>query len=253
MNMSVQDFWQAQPVSLHRAHAGESHRAKAWDLFTFMRPEDRSGPLADFACGDGEILRALCDLSTVAEAGDLSAPSLMRARAILPETVATFQEDGLTLGAHASAPVWITTAGLNQYLPEEALGQWIRLFARLRSTRSLYLFDCIDPHRYLELSAHSSYDGSVQTLKQRLKVRSRAAATKLRNIGSRSCVDLGDPRMGFAYFPGYFRRMASRYELNIEIASSRQYEYRYHVQLVKPWQQSTPLPGAAAHCADVTP
>jgi hypothetical protein len=205
-----------------------------------MLPDDVRGPVVDYACGAGELLAPFSQLASVVEALD-SAPGMRgEARRNLANTGVDLV--GGDVAAHAlgtTHPVWTTCQGLNQYLAPDELESWIQLFASNQSAVSMYLFDSVDPRRFRTLRTENRYETRPTTRWSRTRACAQSIRSGLASSSHRTWADIGGPAMGFGYTPEFFRHVGGSAGLTVRFASSLQFEYRFHVHLLKARQSNT--------------
>ena len=230
---ATQEFWSAQNSSLHRGSDDAFFDEKAHEHVVLMAPVDRVS-IADFACGAGELLAHLAPLVQIEVASDYSESMLDEAAArLVGSDIELVQRDGLQYAREATQRVWTTCGGLNQYLEPRSLQEWLRLFAENEYAQALYVFDCVDPHRYRTLRLHSGYVERELSRSARLRLLARRIVTLPAGATRRTWAYLGTPSMGYGYTPAYFRALAAELGLCAEFYSSRLYEYRFHAVLRK--------------------
>lgn len=232
-------YWANQSQSLHRRADAASYVKKAEEHAAWMRAEDRTARLIDLGCGAGELLHPFSRLVRVTAGLDRSSSMLSACRARLEgQEIELIEGDIFTHLPESTYEVWTTTAGLNQYLGPDELHRLLDLFATHRTARSFYLFDCVDPMRW-SLTPHGiSYDADRFTAPRTL--RGRLASIVLR-VSAAGLLLLGPPRsdcrrfrnagMGWGYLPRFWLKACAARSLEIEIISSRSYEYRYHIAI----------------------
>jgi hypothetical protein len=139
-------------------------------------------------------------------------------------------------------PVWTTTGAINQYLDAVRMGAFLDLFAKNECAQSLFLYDCVDPVRYAlmpfgisYLRRSESHRGWRAVAMPTYRIASRVilGAKLAAGLLGRSPKRLGGVSMGFGYLPRFWIEAAAARNLQIEIVSSRYYEYRYHVIMRK--------------------
>lgn len=229
-------FWESQHSSRHARDDDTFFEQKAQEHAGIMRADDRERPVADFACGAGELLSHFIKFVKVEEASDYSESMLDKARQRLAGgTVELIHVDGLTHAQRANSPVWTTCGGINQYLDPTQLRQWMGTFAANAETTGMYLFDCVDPYRYRSLRDQSRFRDPLPT-SPRYRLRARAWRVKnyCQNVRRQGWANLGRASMGFGYSPSFIRAVCHDLGLDVEFSSSRFYEYRFHAIISKP-------------------
>lgn len=228
-------YWSTQSDSGHRG-VGDYYAAKAAEHSAFMRSEDRTEIVADFGCGAGELLEALVQDLHVGYAIEPSPSMLAEAKSRLEgcQGLEFINKSGHeAAGMVPDARVWMTCGAMNQYLPAKGLVEWLRAFVDSKSTRSVYLFDTIDPARYAYLQVRSQMSPRRRSVRSSVRRFGRGFALQAANVGRRNDWSLLKASMGYGYFPPYFASLAEEHGLSVRYASSAFYEYRYHVALHK--------------------
>lgn len=237
-------FWNSQTSSLHRTGTADFYARKAEEHVTLLDESERIAPAVDLGCGAGELLAQLLKHTNVRVGVDFSESMLDEARQTLAHTeVELLSADVFEYlpGSHFS--VWTTTGALNQYLDEVRLNDFLDIFVANSSARSLFLFDCVDPIRDAVIPYGIAYrridltgNTPLHTLARRIYIplrRSRLALRLAFGTLERPFQSLRREGMGYGQLPSFWLDAAARRNLNIEIVSSRYYEYRYHVALRK--------------------
>lgn len=239
-------YWSQQKSSHHRGDDTGFYEQKAAEHAAFMDPSDRAAGSVDLGCGAGELLVHLRKHVEVKAGLDLSETMLMEARKKLDGSgVELLSPDVFDYLPSSPLAVWMTTGALNQYLAVNELNRFLDMFTSNRQARSLYLFDCVDPLRHELLYQGIGYhinppdlQGSrgrvLAKLVYRYGLRFVFAAKLLSGYFSRNPVKLRGTGMGYGYLPAFWVDAAKRRGLEIQIVSSRVYEYRFHVALRKP-------------------
>lgn len=230
----IEEFWSDQRNSGQPVSDDDWLLRKAEEHVLFMHPDDRDGPIIDFACGSGELLTQFAKCAGVVAGMDFSASMLFEARRRLGDAqVKLIEGDGFNYSREAVEPVWTTCSGMNQYLSPKELLLWIESFIANPHARSLYLFDCVDPIRRRWLSAKSAYrEGDHRHVSTKRRAASRIKST-VRNVTHDGWANLGSAEMGYGYTPSFFRKRAAYGDVYMEFVSSRYFEYRFHVALRK--------------------
>jgi len=234
----IKTYWLKATSSGGRREDDQYYRGKAAEHAALMSLEDRAAGCVDLACGSGELLFHFMDLANVKVGVDYSESMLQRAAGILAgKNIILLNKNIFDYLPGSDCSVWTTTGGLNQYLDQSDMNAFLDVFAANQAACSLYLFDCIDHLRYSMIGCGSSY----------LAATPRKWKTRLFEMAYRSWVALelalgwlGKPcrknygvSMGYGYLPRFWHRAAAARGLRIEIVSSQQFEYRYHVVLRK--------------------
>lgn len=138
--------------------------------------------------------------------------------------------------ANCREPVWLATGSVNQYIDAPGQRDVLDHFRRNPASKTLYLFDNVDPIRYFMTSRARLLDYVGDAPVSRLGLLLAFGRIGIRGLlrpASLDVVHLG-MRMGYGYRPAFWLREARARELVIEVQSSRYYEYRYHLVIQKP-------------------
>ena len=219
----------------------EFYRSKAQEHAGILSQQDAQLGSLDLGCGAGELLEHLAGMIKVELGVDYSASMLSAARARLAKfpDLKLVRPDVLQYLPSAGQAVWMTTGAANQYLDAVGLERLLDGFRDNAAARSFYLFDCIDPIRYRLLRFGISYraeHGAPLSGLRRIAhaYRRLRAALRFAAEGDLHGVQyLGSPQMGYGQLPRFWLRECERRRLSVEIVSSRYYEYRYHVRIMK--------------------
>jgi SAM-dependent methyltransferase len=233
----ISRFWDAQVASLNREAGDVFYRKKAHEHRSVLSDHDAEAGIIDLGCGAGEMLEHLAPLARISAALDYSESMLNAARDRLGDRfgIDLMVADIFTYLPTSPHAVWTTTGAINQYLDEPDLRRVLGLFRDNQRAEAFYLFDCIDPLRYVLLGSGISYRpehmaapsaaGAIKRLGRRV-----ITAAKLALGGyERPVAYLGSPGMGYGQRPDFWLRACAEANLDVEIISSRYYEYRYHV------------------------
>ncbi len=242
MSLNLEDtssynFWSQQAASLHRYDTEKFYREKADEHVHLMRINDREVGAIDLGCGAGELLQHLMSKVYIKTALDYSESMLSRARSRLGNDAPELKNaDVFDYLSDTEIPVWLTTGALNQYLSPAQITNLMKIFQANLNAQSFYLFDCVDPIRYDLLSFGISFNPE-DMVTDKLPVYKRLSKYLRRvhllfrmiNKDSKDFSYLGSPSMGYGYLPKFWLKLGNDLGLSIQIASSRHYEYRYHV------------------------
>ncbi|MGE3362322.1 MAG: trans-aconitate 2-methyltransferase [Rhizobiaceae bacterium] len=238
-------FWKQQTSSLHRSDGDAFYARKAAEHASLLTAQERAAGAVDLGCGAGELLYFLSDEIDVRQGIDYSASMLEQAGSRLDGKGIQLQEaDFRVFLPGCSQAVWLTTGALNQYLDASDTGSLLELFQANQHARSFFLFDCIDPIKFLLMPYGIRYQIPLGASAERgLNDRFRSAYHAFRRVGigaqlaggflSRDFATLRGKGMGYGQLPRFWLMAAKRLDLSAEIVSSRYYEYRYHVLLRK--------------------
>jgi cyclopropane-fatty-acyl-phospholipid synthase len=228
-------YWAQQTSSGHRFDHDEYYRQKAGEHLLLMSQEDRLSGCVDLGCGAGELLGYLSNECAINVALDFSEVMLEKARNRLSDKNIKFMnEDVFSYLKHSVDSVWIAVGSINQYLDAKSQFAFLDLFVDNSLVKSLYLFDCIDPSRYVLFAAGAinRYDlNRPQLWLHRTVGFGRGLVRALFQPSWFDFAPLG--HMGYGFAPGFWRRECERRDLRIELISSRFYEYRYHAIIRK--------------------
>lgn len=228
-------YWEQRTSSEHRSDDDAWYRSKAEEHLGLMSDEDRRSGCVDLGCGAGELLVHLSRGCRVDAALDFSSAMLDRARQRFPTgDVQLLNEDVFSYLGHAVARVWLASGSVNQYLDGQGQERMLDQFRENGAARSFYLFDCIDPSRYVlfERRALNRYDASAPApwlhrvagfFRGMMRAAVRPAWFEAGALG----------HLGFGFAPCFWRRACERRHLRLELVSSRFYEYRYHAIIRK--------------------
>lgn len=239
------EFWARQTSSLHRREDEGFFRAKAQEHAALMSPEDLTGGCVDLGCGAGELLLHFSRLVPVTTAIDYSDSMLKAARRRMGAShVELINRAIFSYLPDSRYRVWTSCQAINQYLDPAGINRFLDMFAANPSARTLYLFDCIDPLRYRLKDFGIGYGGGAGTTstmgtqrgwrQARRTVRRVAAAVHLATgFYARPAQKLSSAGMGYGYLPMFWLQSGRSRNLEVELASSRFYEYRYHTIIRK--------------------
>lgn len=242
-NSLSKEFWQSQNSSLHRSDSQNWYQKKAEEHAGLMHPNEKIQGIIDLGCGAGELLNPLSDLVKINAGTDYSGKMLDKAKELNNgKNIDFFEADIFELLNDREEATWITTGAINQYLNDNETNKLFEIFSSNNSARSFLLFDTVDPIRYKLLPVGIGYinnkaipsSNSENKIVMHLKkiYRSSKSLLKILLLTLRlkvKPVSLGSPAMGYGHMTEYWFFIAKKFDLNIEIVSSRYYEYRYHV------------------------
>ena len=243
-NESIKQFWENQTSSFSRYDSPEYYARKSKEHASLMTNEELIGPCIDLGCGAGELLQFLLLHMNVVRGLDYSETMLEAARKRLEDSsiklVCASLADTLPL---AEEKTWMTTGGLNQYLDQGQMRDFLRMFKLNESAHSLFLFDCIDPLRYSLFPFGMSYISKAKCASKGFNGWLRAAAFSSRRalVGAKLALGilldpsgkLDRPSMGYAYTPLQWRSFLEPLDLEVEFVSSQSFEYRFHAIIRK--------------------
>lgn len=238
------EFWNRQKSSLHRSDDEWFYRGKAEEHASAMSPQERSLEGIDLGCGAGELLFFFMDHANIKAGADYSQSMLDAAEERLKgKGISLLNVDIFDYLPTSNYPVWTTTGAINQYLDPARMNAFLDIFAKNETARSLFLFDCVDPVRYALMPFGISYRPPAVKGAKGLKDYLRPAYRRLRSLVlaarlasgllEKNVRKLPGAGMGFGYLPRFWIGAAADRKLQIDIVSSRYYEYRYHISLRK--------------------
>lgn len=245
MNDTAKEFWNRQTNSLHRSDDEQFYHQKAEEHASLMSPQERSAGCVDLGCGAGELLLHFTEHVTVRTGIDYAQSMLDEAgKRLAGKSIELLNADIFEYLPGSDSPVWTTTGAINQYLDPHRLNAFLDIFAGNASVRSLFLFDCVDPVRYALMPFGISYRPKQLSRSGGWKAMLRPVYWLARRLLLGIKLALGllgadfkklpGAGMGIGFLPGFWIDEAHARHLQIDIVSSRFYEYRYHVILRKP-------------------
>lgn len=235
----IQEFWSNQKSSLHREHNSNFYKKIALEHFSLLKEANATSGIIDLGCGAGELLKHLCNLAKIEVAIDNSASMISEAKKRLSSLFSgiLIKGDFIRYLPTSSHRVWMTTAGINQYSNESNLKHVLNLFLSNKKSQFFFFFDCIDPIRYGLVEFISYKNKYIETKKFfglfNFYKKLRTLLHFILNKNLSETVYLGSPGMGYAQRPSFWFKICNKKNLDIEIISSRYYEYRYHVIIKK--------------------
>lgn len=238
----ARQFWERQTSSRHRLDTDDFYKSKAQEHAAFLADAERTVGVVDIGCGAGELLYFFSEYAKVDVAIDYSRSMLAQAKVRLAEKpIALVEGDVFEYLPDTQQQIWTSTGAINQYLPPERLGDFLDMFCRNSHVTALYLFDCVDPIRMALMPFGISYRPAEPTSRLKEVPRRIYRAGKHGIFAARHALGLQRPSqklrgdgMGYGFLPRFWREHAAERQLEVEIVSSRYYEYRYHVILRKP-------------------
>lgn len=229
-------YWASQTDGKHRSSSESFLKKEAEEKLLHM-PKGES--LLDFGCGSGELLvyYSQCyaySLGVDASKSMLEVAEEKMAKANLKKTVVLLnlndREVWDYLRRHSPTKSFdcITAGQVLQYLDQNQVDNFIRNAVEfLAENGRISLFDIV--HKRLYPLWKSGFLNGSQPL---CKALPRLALIKFRGLRNRIKRKpfFND---GYLYLPEFFRELAEKYDLEIEVVNSIYYEYRYHVFLSK--------------------
>ncbi len=235
---SYQSLWNKAEDSGNRLRDDWYYQAKAKEHIQLFSEEDKQRECIDLGCGAGEILQFMTNELNVKTALDFSEKMIELAEKLEYHSRPNFIcADCFEYLPSCTNQVWTTCGAINQYLGHQHISDIIRIFAENSYAYSFYLFDCIDPLRYATLTLGSKF----KNVKTDSKLSWRGFASVIKEfITIAYKINFVSPtykysflHFGFGHAPILWHSLAKKYNLQIEIVSSRYFEYRYHVILKK--------------------
>lgn len=236
-------FWEQQTSSGHRSDDAQFYRRKGVEHASLMTAQERVAGCVDLGCGAGELLAHVMDHVTVNVGIDYAQSMLDQAKTNLSgRDIDLINVNIFDYLPGSIYPVWTTTGAINQYLDEAEMGKFLDIFMSNENSRSIFLFDCLDPIRYNLVPFGISYLPTRHRNSGKLRAVLRGAyrAAQRWLFSSRLALGLFNAPvkklpgvMGYGYLPRFWLEAAAARGLHIDIVSSQLYEYRYHVALRK--------------------
>ncbi|MCU1764185.1 class I SAM-dependent methyltransferase [Pseudomonas protegens] len=239
---NLKDYWQDKTNSGHRFSSVEYFKKKSLECKYILEEFGAEGKIIDLGCGAGELLQHLTPLVNISKGVDYSASMIESARKLLDGIDIDLEvADVFDLLPQSDFPVWTTTGALNQYLNPAEITKVIEIFARNGKASAFYLFDCIDPIRYITLNMGSYYSTQPEPVLKGLGAQAKSIARSLLScaklatfkLGGQNWIKWKDQGMGFAYTPYFWFETCRKFGLEVNFISSKYYEYRYHVIIRK--------------------
>jgi cyclopropane-fatty-acyl-phospholipid synthase len=227
------DYWETMNSSGHRGGSDEFYLKKSMEHSQIIDPLDRQSDAIDIGCGAGELLKFLKGLVNISQGLDFSASMLVEARENNPD-IDFIQSDFTDYLPSCDLPVWLACESVNQYIDATGQKKIMDFFLANPKVHSFYMFDTIEPSRYVLRSGSRLLDynsGNKFSFTRSLYGVIKLLLITVFSFRSLDFMRLGV--MGYGYSPGFWIREARKRNLRIEIVSSKYYEYRYHIILRK--------------------
>jgi SAM-dependent methyltransferase len=245
MSNQFKEYWQSKEHSGHRFGSDDFYKMKADEIASVVNPEHQKMNCIDLGCGAGEMLFYLLDYLNIEVGLDFSESMLAKAKMRLFDQNITFiNADLFEYLPNRNHEVWLTCGAINQYLNQRDQEKFLDLFAAHPNSKALYLFDCVDPIRYQVLSLGISYNANFKSRKASKIFNPYFIYAWIKQI--KTCLQLGikSPnsvcqkighrgKMGYGFLPKFWLSECEKRNLKVEICSSKYYEYRYHVMILK--------------------
>ncbi len=239
-NEAFENFWAEQQSSLNRGSDQDYYARKAREHAFLLSTASVDKGLVDFGCGAGELLACLYPLlKAPIIAMDFSAPLLEKAKANNKGHHITFELGNALDYTPASGAVWMSCGAVGQFSTESELEQFVRKFKDNNDAEALYFFDCVDPIKFHLFRAgvigkYQVSQDDTHRLKRIYRLFKYARWHLKWSQTSRLWCSLGSVGMGYGYHTSFWHRIHAQFKrLTLEIISSMQFEYRYHVILRK--------------------
>ena len=239
--IEYKDFWDNQESSYNRSESQVYLRKKADEHISLIEYKSKkTDEILDIGCGAGELLFFVVNELNVKTAIDYSGLLLNKAKKRLRahKEINFIKSDVFEYLSKSKEKIWMTTASVNQYLNNSKVSQLIEKFSENKKVKYFYLFDTVDYIKYKMNICGSSYKNQSVLEKNIFKQLSKKIKciiniVSLFMIYNKETVKLDSKVMGYGHSPQFWLFLAKKYNLEIEIVSSRYFEYRYHVILWK--------------------
>jgi SAM-dependent methyltransferase len=238
-DIDFRQYWQGRESSMNRREDAAYYARKATEHVRFMDQFGPREPVVDFGCGAGELLVPFnAAYGAGVTAVDFSPALLGRARIALAGTgVEIVESDAADYARSAAAPRWMTCGAVNQYSDAAALAGFVAAFAANERATQLFLFDTVDPVRLTLLRGRvvESYvkPAGLRGAGVRDNLRALAYAWRSWRIARSRAGVIPFGSTGYAVALSFWRGHSRQASLDVEFASSAEFEYRYHVVLRK--------------------
>lgn len=240
--MSTKKYWDNKTSSGQRNDSTEFLYSKAKEqAFALSLDESTKLKAIDLGCGAGELLDAylkFTNLNLVAGL-DFSSSMLSKAKERIGDQIDLIQDDIFKFLPETNIEIWISTQALSQYLQLKEIKKSIQIFKENSNAKVFAFFDTIDPVKYSVMNLGGSYrqehipkpgiSANFKLLIKRLLFSIKFTLGKY----SKNQVYLDSVSMGYGYPPYVWLQISNEFGLDIELHSSKLYEYRYHVILRK--------------------
>lgn len=231
------DFWRGKSSSFGRGQSEAWYRQKALEHVSFIESDHQRLSVADLACGAGELLYYLKDRLPIKRAIDFSQSMLEVAKGRLGGSLILECGNVVEAVATLKEEVILSCCGVGQYLSPEEMDIFIQRFVENPYAKALYLFDMVEPSFYLLwMGRFVHYDIPMEFRKQKRLWALDILRDKVENdpqwLEQASLEELNEG-MGYGYSCNFWFQKSQEHNLKIEMVSSKSYEYRYHLKLVK--------------------
>lgn len=228
-----QNYWNAKTCGEHRSQEEDFLAKEAKEKLFHL---NGGNTLLDFACGSADLFAYYCREYQSSIGVDFSEQMLAKAQ----ERLAMFGGHAALIHADDST-VWkrlenhlgqdyqfdrITAGQVIQYLDGTQIEQFVaKGITHLTEGGLICLFDVVDCRTYELWKA-----GLFNSKRLNTSVLFAVLIERLRGVKN-SLKGRPFSDIDYTYSPNFFERLANKYNLQINIAYSMYYEYRYHVVL----------------------
>ena len=227
------NYWSGKDTSYLRKDSDLFYERKVLEHVGHLFVPERTMSVIDMGCGAGELVKYYLENLNIVEAVDYSAKMLARASERCGGRKCIFIEaDCVEYSAITRSPVWIASESINQYLTLDKVEVIINNFVTSDSARTMALYDTVDPDRRALLEeGRCLYDQFSP--KRNIMIKNAIKSFLLAVSGTYAAELVSHGEAGFGIRPHFWFRMANTYDLDLELVSSKYYEYRYHVIMRK--------------------
>jgi len=228
-----QKYWGKQNTSFLKVDTEEFYERKVEEHVQCMTNTEKILKIVDLGCGAGELLFYYEKKVYIYEAIDFSKTLLGKAKQRCSRSKIKFiYNDFLTYVKSSEAEIWIASESVNQYLVSTELETLVYYFKNSIFSQSMFLYDTVDPDkRFLLEEGRTLYDRFTPKRKIILKNALKKLWMGLNKSYLNEMESYGIA--GYGYRPHFWFNMAKKFDLDIELVSSKFYEYRYHVIIRK--------------------
>jgi cyclopropane-fatty-acyl-phospholipid synthase len=239
-----QQYWENRTNGGHRRQSEEFLKKEA-DEKLFHIKGGRS--LLDFGCGSADLLAYVAPLFDTVVGADFSLSMLKEAEnrlklfGLCDQNVQLIHADDASVWKKVFQPFdRIAVGAVIQYLQPQQVEDFIAHAIRhLTDDGRIILFDVIDPAFHFLFDLGLYWPGKMTTaalLKRLLTIGRDRAVRKWKHQPPSD--------LGYMYSPTTIRTMLQKYPVDVEIAWSMYYEYRFHVIINKSDKEATNTEGA---------
>lgn len=238
-DIDFQKYWSDKTSSLNRGSDETYYKDKAVEHAAIMSMHGKPASTTDYGCGDGKLLRQLHRIYKAQIEGiDYSESIIVAARQNLADTdISIRRSEAGEWSENCTSLRWTSCGAVNQYKNHEEMQRFLASFINNTHAKQLFLFDTIDPTKYLLFKA--DYIESYFDKGKSQKVTPKALFKRIyiclfslvSRLSKRPFFALNE--MGFGIKPRYWKDQAKQLDLTLNLISSLKFEYRYHVVLTK--------------------